>query len=50
MTDGADEMLAKVKFYLEHEDERQKIANKGRSIAEAYFLYEATLDILLSIN
>ena len=50
MTDGAEEMLAKVKFYLEHEDERQKIANKGRSVAEAYFLYEATLERLLSTN
>lgn len=48
MTEGAEEMLAKVRYYLEHEDERQRIADSGRKTAEANFLYEATLDRLLS--
>lgn len=47
MTNGSDEMLDKVKYYLEHEDERQRISNNGRNKAESYFLFETTLDKLL---
>ena len=46
MTDGAEEMLAKVKYYLDHEEERIKIAERGRKVAEVHFLYESTLNRL----
>lgn len=42
-----EELAEKIRYYLEHEDEAEKIAQNGKMVAEKYMMTKNTVDILL---
>jgi spore maturation protein CgeB len=47
--EGADDLLAKVKYYLAHEDERKAIADKGKREVLANHTYVHRIQEMISI-
>lgn len=43
------ELVEKVKYYLQHEDERTEIARKGRELVEKYHSYQDRFDCMAEI-
>ena len=42
-----EELAETIRYYLEHEDEAEKIAQNGKMVAEKYMMTKNTVDILL---
>lgn len=48
MCDDADAMIEKIKYFLEHDDERIAVSANGKRIAEENYLIDNTLDTVLN--
>ena len=47
--DSYDDLLEKVEYYLEHDEERQQIARNGYEKVKKYHTYRHRLDTILNI-
>lgn len=45
--EGLEDLNSKVEYYLTHEEERQKIANKGKEIVLKYHTFDTRVDYIL---
>ncbi len=48
MCDGIEEMVDKISYYLEHDEERERISARGRALVAGKYLYAQTLKKIFS--